>query len=59
MTAIDRGADIEAIRSVIEGLSDAWEKSDGAAWGSHFVSDADFAGEKKSKSAGHGAIWSI
>ncbi|MGK7389388.1 MAG: hypothetical protein ACNS60_03530, partial [Candidatus Cyclobacteriaceae bacterium M2_1C_046] len=32
----------KAIKSVFEGLSEAWEQADGDAWGSYFTDDADF-----------------
>lgn len=34
--------DEEAIKAVLEGLSDAWEQGDGSSWGSYFTEDADF-----------------
>ena len=34
--------DDKAIKSVFEGLSEAWEQADGDAWGSYFTDDADF-----------------
>jgi len=42
MTSTERRKDKEEIRSVIKGLSDAWEQNNGTAWGSYFVDDADF-----------------
>jgi len=34
--------DKEGIKRVLTGLSDAWEKAVGSAWGSYFTEDADF-----------------
>ena len=44
MSFTERSDDIEAIKSVIEGLSDAWEEGNGAGWGQQFTEDADFTG---------------
>lgn len=38
----DNIGDDKAIKSVFEGLSEAWEQADGDAWGSYFTDDADF-----------------